>query len=254
MGLSRGFHRLNPAQRLGTRKYVRIDVPTSGRHAHQPGQVATHFRAPNLAGSIWFSPWALAGSIARTATLGSAPYGMLAHWGLAALVETRWLIADRCRFELTDRIHCLADAERTAFAGRVGAAITDIVLNAHGYVWRANASEVNGAYGRRPDFVYAGGAALGHGVVFAEAHGSFAARIAESTIEARGDRKYVKQVAPTIGTRAFGEQVIHGYSIAFGSRPGSAGSFLHIAETDSPPPAATSQNPARSRTVPTSLV
>ena len=65
----------------------------------------------------------------------------------------------------------LADVERTSFAGRIGAGITDLFMNALGYTWRDNASCLSGRLGAHADFLYADGAVSGHGVVLTEAHG-----------------------------------------------------------------------------------
>jgi hypothetical protein len=50
-------------------------------------------------------------------------------------------------------------------------------------------------------------------------------------IGGRAKRKYLRQVRPHIAKLSAHGTVIHGYSVAFGSRPGSPGAFLHIAET-----------------------
>jgi hypothetical protein len=65
----------------------------------------------------------------------------------------------------------------------------------------------------------------------AEAHGSFAKDVTAGKVTSAARRKYKKQVKPYIAvTSTFGE-VIHGYSIAFGSKPTAAGSFLSVSET-----------------------
>lgn len=62
-----------------------------------------------------------------------------------------------------------------SLAARVGAGITDLYMNALGYTWRANAACLSSTLDPHADFIYEGGNASGHGVVLAEAHGSFAA-------------------------------------------------------------------------------
>ncbi|BCH34341.1 hypothetical protein MesoLjLc_62710 [Mesorhizobium sp. L-8-10] len=81
------------------------------------------------------------------------------------------------------------------------------------------------------DFICEGGNASGHGVVLAEAHGSFAKDASAAKIANAAKRKYVKQVKPFIAKSSpFGE-IIHGYSIALGSKPTVTGSFLAVSET-----------------------
>ena len=85
------------------------------------------------------------------------------------------LISDGPVFGLSPDFVDLADTERTSFAARVGTEITDLYMNSLGYVWRDNAACLSKALDPHADFVYGGGNADGHGVVLAEARGSFAA-------------------------------------------------------------------------------
>ncbi|WP_136661872.1 hypothetical protein [Nitratireductor sp. XY-223] len=181
--------------------------------------------------TLTFGPTALAASMARTATLRDAPPEMLARWGDKALTEVEWLIEDGNMFVLAQHINSLADAERTAFAGRVGAGVTDLLMNALGYTWRDNAACLSSTLAPHADFIYGDGAVSDHGVVLAEARGSFAANVSAATIAGQAKRKYSKQVKPHLAAKSPHGKVIHGYSIAFGSRPGAAGAFLHAAET-----------------------
>jgi hypothetical protein len=94
-------------------------------------------------------------------------------------------------------------------------------MNALGYVWRDNGACLTGTTDPHADFIYAGGAVTGHGVVLAEAHGSFAQSVTGSRMSGEAKRKYRRQVKPHIaGICAHGE-VIHGYAVAFGSNPTS---------------------------------
>jgi hypothetical protein len=104
-------------------------------------------------------------------------------------------------------------------------------MNGLGYIWRDNAACLSSSLDPHADFIYAGGNASGYGVVLAEAHGSFAASVSHSMISGRAKRKYLRQVRPHVAKLSPYGTVIHGYSIAFGSRPGSSGAFLHLAET-----------------------
>ncbi|MGB3044002.1 MAG: hypothetical protein WBB98_12540 [Xanthobacteraceae bacterium] len=104
-------------------------------------------------------------------------------------------------------------------------------MDALGYAWRANAACLSSSLDPHADFIYEGGNASGHGVVLAEAHGSFAKNASAAKIANAAKRKYVKQVKPFVAKPSpFGE-IIHGYSIAFGSKPTVAGSFLAVSET-----------------------
>lgn len=201
------------------------------RHRHKPSPISSGFEPPQVNTTLVFGPSALAASIARTATLRDAPPEMLARWGDSALTQVEWLVEEGTTFALSQHLQALADAERTSFAGRIGAGITDLLMNALGFAWRDNASCLSSALAPHADFIYADGAASGHGVVLAEAYGSFAASISLAGVTREAKRKYLRQVRPHLAAASPHGKVIHGYSIAFGSRPGTAGAFLHVAET-----------------------
>ena len=209
----------------------KVTVSGHTRHRHKPSPISSGFEAPAANTTLMFGPSALAASIARTATLRSAPPEMLARWGDSALTQVEWLVEDGAAFALSQHVHALADAERTSFAGRVGAGITDLLMNALGFTWRDNAACLSSSLAPHADFIYADGAVSGHGVVLAEAHGSFAASVSSAGVTREAKRKYLRQVRPHLATTSPHGKVIHGYSIAFGSRPGATGAFLHVAET-----------------------
>ncbi|WP_342739910.1 hypothetical protein [Bradyrhizobium sp. B117] len=219
-------------------------VPLTGHrhHKHAPNPVAPDFQAPAPAASISFGPTALAAAMARTATLLNAPPVLLSRLKDSALNDAEILIADGPVFGLTSYIASLADTERTHFAARVGAGITDLYMNGLGYVWRDNAVCLASTLNPHADFLYAGGNASGYGVVLAEAHGSFAGSVTDSKLAAQARNKYLRQVRPFIAKPSPYGEVIHGYSVAFGSRPGTVGAFLRLSETlrrkprRSPPP------------------
>lgn len=209
----------------------KVTVSGHTRHRHKPSPISSGFEAPAANTTLMFGPSALAASIARTATLRNAPPEMLARWGDSALTQVEWLVEDGAAFALSQHLQALADAERTSFAGRVGAGITDLLMNALGFTWRDNASCLSSSLAPHADFIYADGAVSGHGVVLAEAHGSFAASVSSAGVTREAKRKYLRQVRPHLATTSPHGKVIHGYSIAFGSRPGAIGAFLHVAET-----------------------
>jgi hypothetical protein len=240
-----------------TEKMVAVSGHT--RHRNRPSPISLGFEPPKADNTLVFGPIALAASIARTATLRDAPPEMLARWGDSALTQVEWLIEDGSTFALSRHLQALADADRTSFAGRVGAGVTDLLMNALGFTWRDNASCLSSSLAPHADFIYADGAASGHGVVLAEAHGSFAASVSLAGVTREAKRKYLRQVRPHLAAASPHGKVVHGYSIAFGSRPGAVGAFLHVAETliskprgPRPPPSQTAPTPSPEM-APTSL-
>jgi hypothetical protein len=192
-----------------------VSVTDHTRHRHSPSPISAGFKPPNAGNTLIFGPTALAASIARTATLRDAPPEMLARWGDSALMEVEWLVDNGTTFALSQYIHSLADSERTSFAGRIGAGVTDLLMNALGYTWRDNASCLSSSLAPHADFIYADGAVSGHGAVLAEARGSFAANVASAGISRQAKDKYLRQVKPHLATISPHGKVIHGYSIGF---------------------------------------
>ncbi|WP_139481244.1 hypothetical protein [Bradyrhizobium ivorense] len=200
-------------------------------HPHRPSPLSVGFVAPSMPAQIIFRPEALAASMARTITLRHAPAALLERWARAQLLEIEYMVADGKAFALSPDLDALADAERSGFAGRVGAGVTDLLMNALGYVWRDNAMCLSSSLDPHADFIYGGGPVTGHGVVLAEAHGSFAQSVSDSRIDGEARRKYLRQVKPHVGRSCVHGKVVHGYSIAFGSHPTAHDTYLHIAET-----------------------
>lgn len=200
-------------------------------HPHKPSPIKPGFVPPSPARAVRFSPLALAASVARATTLLPAPEAMLLRRRNSALSDIQDLIWPRSPFELTPWIKLLADSTRTGFAASVGAGMTDLFMNEMGYVWRDNAVILASVLDPHSDFIYGGGSASGHGVVLAEAFGSFAANVTAGRIERKARQKYLRQVKPHLGKKSIHGQVVHGYSVAFGSRPDSPGAFLSVSET-----------------------
>jgi hypothetical protein len=175
---------------------------------------------------------ALAAAVARTATTrDEAPAELLDGLQTSALAELDTLIEADGAFKLKSYFAYLADTQRSQFAAKIGAGMTDLYMNALGYSWRANAVVLSSTLDPHADFIYDGGNVAGQGVVLAEAHGSFAASTSSQSLKRQAKRKYARQVKPFIAkTSPFGT-VIHGYSIAFGSSPGTPGGFLSLSET-----------------------
>ena len=211
-----------------TSKSVTVSSPT--RHRHMRSPIDPDFEPPSLNLSLIFSPTALAGSIARTSALKNVPQDVLDCLTENALNLCECLIDGNSRSLVTSNVQHLADAERASFAGCVGAGITDLLMNAIHYAWRDNAECLSP--GPHPDFIYSGGAAGNLGVVVAEAHGSFSRSAINNYIRRKAQEKYRRQVRPNLEMYTPHGKVIHGYSIAFGSNPGTQGVFLHISETE----------------------
>ncbi len=126
-----------------------INVTGHTRHRHNPSPVAPQFTAPTVASTLSFGPIALAAAIGRTATLQGAPTEMAVRWRDNALSDVEFLIEDGTTFSLSPNLKFLADVERTVFAARVGAGITDLVMNALGYIWRDNAAQLSSSVSLR---------------------------------------------------------------------------------------------------------
>lgn len=202
------------------------------KHPHSPSPVAPNFVAPRVCKMLTFQPIALAAAVARTATTwDDAPKELLDGLRQCTLVELETLLDDGSTFALKSYFKILADTAGSQFAAKVGAGMTHLYMDSLGYEWRANAACLSSSLDPRADFIYGGGNAAGHGIVLAEAHGSFAKDVTAGRITSAARRKYKNQVKPFIAaTSTFGE-VIHGYPIAFGSKPTAAGSFLSVSET-----------------------
>ena len=229
---------------------VTVGLTTHKKHRHVPSPISPLFQAPGAAAVLTFGPIALAAAVARTATTRQARPQLLVGLQKSALAQLECLISNGPAFELTQDFGDLADTERTLFAARCGAGITDLYMNALGYIWRANAACLSKALNPHADFLYDGGNVCGHGVVLAEAHGSFAANATAKTVAAQASRKYARQVKPYVNAGSPFGHVVHGYPVAFGSKPGTTGAFLSLAETRIPkpkkksPPAPAAQSPA----------
>ena len=223
-----------------------VDITGHVRHPHKPSPIAPGYDAPDMCLCLSFSLTALAGAIARTATLGTAPIEMLEVWKKNAFAEVSCLIEDGHTFSLSQRFQHLADADRSAFAGRVGAGVTDLLMNELGYTWRDNAACLSGSLDPRADFIYADGEVTGNGVVLAEARGSFAANATSTSISSEGKKKYDRQVKPHLDKSSPHGRTVHGYSISFGSKPDLPSAFLHASETEISKPRGKTKNPSGS--------
>ena len=209
-----------------------VDLTKHTRHKHTPSPVCPAFIAPLVQRTLRFESIALAAAIARTATTwDDAPVALLNGLQQSALYELQTLLRDGTAFALESHFRFLADTARSQFAAKVGAGIAHLYMDALGYAWRANAACLSSSLDPHADFIYGGGNASGHGVVLAEAHGSFAKEASAAEIANAAKRKYIKQVKPFVARSSPFGTIIHGYSVAFGSKPTAAGSFLAVSET-----------------------
>ncbi|MHC2722454.1 hypothetical protein [Bradyrhizobium diazoefficiens] len=141
-------------------------------------------------------------------------------------------------------LNTLPDDERPSFAGNVGAAVADLVMESLGFHWRANAAELNlraarGAAGTKsrktPDYVYDPGrqhGVEGGNIVIVEAKGSLSPTEGqEAAVNRRARSAYKEQVEEFIGTQPMGLTVANGFAIAFGSVPGTQTSRVAIASS-----------------------
>ena len=147
-------------------------------------------------------------------------------------------------FCFTRDVEDLVDDERTSFPARVGAAIADLLMDDLGFVWRANARELDFKLPRRtrraikrlPDFVYDPGAQNGYpkkSVVVAEAKGSISSKGAKRTaIDNLAKNAYERQVRHFIGAKSPGIKVVSGFAIAFGAVPARRPSTLAVASPE----------------------
>lgn len=210
-------------------KAVALTGYTSHRHDGSP--IASLFSAPQRTLSLRFGPLALAAAVARTATTrDNAPIAVLEALQNSTLPMLEAMVDDGTTFGLSPDFQYLADTERVFLAARVGAGITDLYMNTLGYTWRANAACLTGALDPHADFIYDGGNASGHGVVLAEAHGTFAATANARSVHLQAKNKYLRQVKPHLAVTSPYGKVIHGYSVAFGSSPKTPGAFLSLSE------------------------
>jgi hypothetical protein len=201
-------------------------------HGHDPIPLAAGFSSPPPVLDMTFGPLALAAAVARTATLrDDAPVEVLNAVQRSTFPMLETMIAEGPVFSLSEYFSHLADTERILFAARVGGGATDLYMNALGYAWRANAICLSSALDPHADFIYDGGNANGHGVVLAEARGSFSDSTTAATIRNASQNKYLRQVKPYLGKASPYGDVIHGYCVAFGSALQTPGAFLGVSET-----------------------
>lgn len=152
-------------------------------------------------------------------------------------------------FAFSDGILILPDDERPSFAGNVGAAVADLVMESMGFQWRANAAELklravddnttDKKKKKTPDYVYDPGSRHGFesgSVVVVEAKGSLSTTEAlEAPVTHRARSAYKEQVEGFVGTDSQGLFVASGFAIAFGAVPGAKTSRIALASPQTVP-------------------
>lgn len=204
------------------------------------GFVPPGFRTVNVA------PVDLFKSIARCSALSRSSASLIAALVASSKALLEFLVDDATTvIAFLDEVSDLADAERTALAGRMGAGVTDHTMDMLGFVWRDVAEELIGSSSPLADYVYEGATGT---LVLAEAKGSISKAAAQSGANTRARNAYRRQVDPYVylhppgpGGGASVGLIEHGYAVAFSALPGpaaasppiiGAAAFLAVAETD----------------------
>lgn len=217
-------------------------------HAYTGSAPLPAFSPPALISAISSTPPALFAAMAKMQALKVASPVLVSAVERAAKELTEAVVDDTgTDFDLAREAELLEITARTSLAGAVGVGMCHLYMDSLGYVWNDfAASSVPKKSPRDPlaDFVYDGGWASGHGVVLAEAKGSFSAGVTSAIAMGIANRAYLRQVDRYIAASTSGappQPIVHGYAIAFGAQLASvrAGAgphaFIHVAETDRPP-------------------
>ena len=221
-----------------------IDLSNDSRHYNRYVPVSAGFTAPLLVSSLTCGPQALFAAMAKAQALRTANAAIVAALVRAATALVEAIVDDAGnRFDLTPETDMLENTVRHALSGSVGAGICHLYMVALGYVWQDFAANVISTTGKLADFAYDGGPASGHGIVLAEAKGSFSGKVDPSQVKKTADSAYQNQVDGHIAawTSNRSAQIVHGYAIAFGAQPDAVRktaspphAMLHVAETDQP--------------------
>jgi hypothetical protein len=159
---------------------------------------------------------------ARDSLVRDVSVAIMTHMGI-------FVDAASSRFAFTRLLDELADEERTSLASKVGAAVTDLLMEKSGYQFRANARELNfskPAGSKIPDFVYDDGNGDNtkpSNVVVVEAKGSLSKYNAtKGRLTSRAAKAYEDQVRNFVGETAHDIAISGGCVVAFGCIPGQA--------------------------------
>ncbi|MER9526645.1 hypothetical protein NKI96_24260 [Mesorhizobium sp. M0292] len=215
-------------------------------HVEPPSNTVVGSFGPPSLGRVSIAPADLFKSIARCSALSRSSASLVAAVVASSQALLEFLVDDATSvIAFLDEVADLADAERTALSGRVGAGITDQTMDMLGFVWRDLAEQLVSSSKPLADYVYEGATGT---LVLAEAKGSISSAAAQSGANTRARNAYRRQVDPYVFTRppapgggASIGLIEHGYAVAFAALPGpavaipptiGAGAFLAVAETD----------------------
>lgn len=218
---------------------------------HRHGEPTTHpktgsFVPPGILKKFSFRAPDLFQSIARCTAMKRAPAGLTAALLAGCQPLLRYLVDDIAGvFAFIDDVKDLADAERTAFSGRVGAGVTDLFMQSFGgYVWRDVSEQLikRPAKGGLADFVYE---YVSGEHVLVEAKGSITTSASQSGADSKARNAFKAQVDPYVyqspppiaaGGGRFA-LIEHGYALAFAAMPGATtagtAAFVAVAEPSS---------------------
>jgi hypothetical protein len=219
-----------------------------GRQPERPSVAVSGSFTPPKIGLMKVAPNDLFKSIARCAAASRASPSLVAAVVASSRALCEFLVDDATPvFAITDDVFDLADAERTALSGRIGAGMADQMMETLGSAWRDIAEQLILSSGPLADFVYQ--EKLGRSIVLTEAKGSISNKASSTAARTRAGNAYRRQVDPYVFTSPSAPNghapiglIEHGYVVAFAARPGpgsssppanGADAFVVVAETDS---------------------
>jgi len=200
--------------------------------------LSTAFVPPAVPSSLSVPPLPLFAAIARMQALRTTSPAIIAALLRAATALTEAVFDDATAdLDLLSDVEMIEQTARTALAGSLGAGVCDLCMVAMGYTWHDHASRL--VVTKRPlaDFVYDGGAATGHGVVLAEAKGSFAKTVDATSVRRSCEAAYARQAGDYVGQSTAAGTIVHGYAIKAGCQltsvrtPPPPYAFLHVTQT-----------------------
>ena len=221
---------MSPPWKTSTKQ---ISTITNNKFTVNNSQILQSFNPPTLPTRIDFSISALSASAARAAASSITSQPVLAALALSTESLVSAIVDDSGPdFAVDNNFFQLQDVEKTGLSSRVGSAICDLVCAKYGYVWRCLASELMQTKSKLGDYLYEGGPASGQGVVMVEAKGSISKRTTTVSIEKNAKDGFTYQVEPHLGTTTSAGNIIYGYAISSGVKPGTnpSNASIHISE------------------------
>ncbi|MDL2403108.1 hypothetical protein [Rhizobium mayense] len=196
--------------------------------------------APPGFGTVTMAPLDLFKSIARCTALTRSSPALVAALLTSSRALLEFLVDDATNvIAFIDDVTNLADSERTALSGRMGAGITDQTMEMLGFVWRDVTEELIASAGPLADYVYEDSTGT---LVLAEAKGSITTGATQSGTDIRARNAYRRQVDPYAYTYPLGAKggpsvglIEHGYAMAFAALPGPATAPAPLGQRHFPP-------------------